>query len=133
IISESTRDKGRVQSVMEKERRKSQRISTDIELQLIYRERSFFFIAGDISSEGINIKSKSLTIPPGNLVDLILPVGEHEWQISGLVIHGSKGNTGIQFRMSQPELEAILTSRGTTLTAAPSITQERSDIPSMNR
>jgi hypothetical protein len=91
------------------ERRHSTRIEAGIETQILHRGRCFSTRVTNLSKEGLFLQTGSLTIPPGMFIEISLNVGNHHWQMSGLVIWSSPKGIGVVFRTSQPELyEAAL-------------------------
>jgi hypothetical protein len=58
----------------------------------------------NLSVEGIRLRTGTFSIPTGTLVDMEFSLGDHNWQISGLVVHQVREGVGIMFRVSQPEL-----------------------------
>jgi hypothetical protein len=91
------------------EKRHSPRIEAEIETQILHRGRCFSTRVTNLSREGLFLQTDSLTIPPGMFIDISLSVGNHHWQMSGLVIWSCPKGIGVVFRISQPELyEAVL-------------------------
>jgi hypothetical protein len=94
----------RREKAMSIERRYHKRLHCELEAHLIFRGRCFSINACNLSAHGMGLKTGSLTIPAGNLINLELSIGEDRWDIAALVIYSDSRGTGIMFRIPQPEL-----------------------------
>ena len=86
------------------ERRHSNRIEMDSDVQILYRGRSFMAKAANLSRDGVFLKTEALTFPVGMMVELHLSIEERQWQIPGLVIWSSRNGIGLMFQAPQSEI-----------------------------
>jgi hypothetical protein len=87
------------------EKRYRSRIEYCFHAHIAYRRRGFHGVVKNLTREGMYLETNRLTIPTGNLVELSFYMGEHQWQISALVVHVQQSGLGVIFRTPQPELE----------------------------
>ena len=90
---------------MSVERRYSKRHELSCDVYIRYRkQRAFPAQARNCSLYGMYLKTQSLTLLSGALVELDLYYNNRHWQITGLVTHTGKDGLGVMFWDEQPEL-----------------------------
>lgn len=91
------------------ERRYNERLEVDFSVDICYRDhRPLLARAGNLSPEGMFLRTRRLRIPTGTLVRLDLRTPTREWSIDALVVHGDAESLGVMFREPQPQLYAEL-------------------------
>ena len=91
------------------ERRLSPRIDHGFDVEIRYRDRrAFIAYAQNLSQSGIYLRTGSLSIPGGTLVDLQFTLDGELWQMAALVVRRDGEGIGLLFRIPQPELYARL-------------------------
>lgn len=92
---------------MSVERRYSKRHPLDGDVYIRYRkQRAFPARAVDCSMQGITLKTKSLTLLTGALVELEIFREGRVWEVTGIVCHTQADVIGVMFWHPQPELYA---------------------------
>jgi hypothetical protein len=90
---------------MSVERRYCSRHPVDIRVHIRYRNRRFYSgRARNLSSDGMYLEVRSVTLPTGTLVELELDSGETDRLIPALVVHRDRRGIGVMFRDPQTEL-----------------------------
>ncbi|HEB94804.1 MAG TPA: PilZ domain-containing protein [Sedimenticola thiotaurini] len=84
------------------EKRYQPRMDTRIEAEIRYRERSFPAMVTDLSSGGLRLRTRSLQIPRGNMVEIRFRHGGKEWQLRGLVVE-QPGNSEVCVMFQEPQ------------------------------
>lgn len=92
---------------MSVERRYSKRHPMDGDVYIRYRkQRAFPARAVDCSMQGITLKTESLTLLTGALVELEIFRDGRLWEAMGIVCHTRADVIGVMFWQPQPELYA---------------------------
>jgi hypothetical protein len=93
------------------ESRYSKRYPMDGDVYIRYRkQRAFPAKAVNCSMQGIYLKTESLTLLTGALVELEIFRDGNFWEIMGIVIHAQDGGIGVMFWKPQPALyESVVT------------------------
>jgi len=87
------------------ERRYSKRLLVALEARISYRhKRSFPAVATNLSLEGAFLRTRSLSIPTGSMVELECTAFGKVWTVAALVIHCNKEGIWVMFREPQREL-----------------------------
>ena len=87
------------------EHRHRTRRASDIEVQILYRNRRFRSARGrNLSDQGMYLEVSNLTLPTGTLVVLEVRNMDREWRIPAIVVHQDKTGIGVMFRDTHPEL-----------------------------
>lgn len=95
---------------MSVERRYSARHGVDVRVHINYRKRRFYCAqARNLSTDGMYLDVRSVTLPTGTLVELELEHGGREWLLPAVVIHNQGSGIGVMFRDPQPALFEELT------------------------
>jgi len=90
---------------MSVERRYCARHPVDIRVHIRYRNRRFYSgRARNLSTDGMYLEVRSLTLPTGTLVELELDAGARDRYVPALVVHRDHGGIGVMFRDPQTEL-----------------------------
>jgi hypothetical protein len=98
---------------MSVERRYGERFPVDFRVQIRYRKRRFLCArARDLSTDGLYLEVRNLTLPSGTLIELELDHRGKYRLIPAVVIHHSGPGVGIMFRDPQPELFRDLVQMG---------------------
>lgn len=91
--------------MMTNEHRYCARYPTDLEVHIKYRKRRFISAKGtNLSSHGMFLQVRNLTLPVGTTVDLELDALGREWLIPAVVVHRDATGIGVMFRELQAEL-----------------------------
>jgi hypothetical protein len=108
---------------MSVERRYSKRYPMEGDVYIRYRkQRAFPAKAVNCSTQGIYLKTESLSLLTGALVELEIFRGGHHWEIMGVVTHSIDDGIGIMFWKPQPDLyEHVLSGSGKRDEVAPQI------------
>lgn len=94
------------------ERRYSKRYPMDGDVYIRYRkQRAFPAKAVDCSMQGIYLKTESLTLLTGALVELEIFRDGNFWEIMGIVVHSQDDGIGVMFWHPQPDLYRSVISR----------------------
>lgn len=98
---------------MSVERRYSKRYPMDGDVYIRYRkQRAFPAKAVNCSMQGMYLKTRSLTLLTGALVELEIFRGGNFWEIMGIVTHAGDEGIGVMFWQPQPALyESVVASR----------------------
>ena len=92
------------------DRRSPDRHPVDLPVYIRYGRRRFLAArARDLSSDGMTLAVRSLTLPAGTPVELELRGGGRTWLLPAVVIRGGNNGIGVSFRDSQLELLRGLT------------------------
>lgn len=86
------------------EKRHQQRLSIDLETEVIFRRRSFQTRAQNLSPDGALLQTRHLTAPRGTMVKIRFLLDDIEHQVSGLVVHQKEQKLGVMFQQPQPAL-----------------------------
>lgn len=87
------------------ERRYSKRYPMDGDIYIRYRkQRAFPAKAANCSMQGIYLKTESLTLLTGALVELEIFRGGRLYEVMGIVTHTQPDGIGVMFWKPQPEL-----------------------------
>jgi hypothetical protein len=87
------------------EQRYSKRYPMDGDVYIRYRKQRLFPAkAVNCSVQGISLRTKSLTMLNGALVELELFRDGRQWSIMGVVTHTQADGVGVMFWKPQPEL-----------------------------
>jgi hypothetical protein len=90
---------------MSSERRYGARHPIDIEVHVRYRKRRFYCArARDLSSTGMHLKMRNVTLPTGTIVELELEAHGKAWLVPAIVTHHHDAGVGVRFRDTQPTL-----------------------------
>jgi hypothetical protein len=95
---------------MSVERRYSKRYPMDGDIYIRYRkQRAFPAKAVNCSMQGIYLKTESLTLLTGALVELEIFRAGQLWEVMGIVTHTQADGIGVMFWKPQPTLyESVL-------------------------
>ncbi|AUB80332.1 PilZ domain-containing protein [Candidatus Thiodictyon syntrophicum] len=78
----------------------------DIEVQILYHGRRFFTARGrSLSTQGMYLNVRNLTLPVGTRVELEMECVGKPWRLEAAVVHRSPAGVGVKFREVQPELD----------------------------
>ncbi|MEJ2691886.1 MAG: PilZ domain-containing protein [Candidatus Thiodiazotropha sp.] len=92
---------------MSVERRYSKRHPMDGDVYIRYRkQRAFPARSVDCSMQGITLKTESLTLLTGALVELEIFLNGRLWEVMGIVCYTQADVIGVMFWQPQPELYA---------------------------
>ena len=87
------------------ERRYSDRLTVEFDVQIRYRGRRCPIAhARNISQDGMYVRTNHLTLPRGNMLELQLRRWGREWLIPAIVVHDDTRGVGLMFRETQSEL-----------------------------
>ncbi len=87
------------------EKRYQPRMGTRVRAEIRHRGRSFSALVTDLSSGGLRLRTRSLQIPRGNMVEIRFRYGGEEWQLRGLVVEQpGNGEVCVMFQEPQPAL-----------------------------
>ena len=86
------------------ETRHQRRVRLNFDVNIIYRGRLFQASAGNLSSEGMFLRTDALTLPTGTLIEMEFKLGVIKWLIAGLVVRQSPSGIGIMYRNPQMAL-----------------------------
>jgi hypothetical protein len=87
------------------EHRYRARRSSDIEVQIQYRNRRFRSAKGrNLSDQGMYLEVSNLTLPTGTMVVLELRDMDQDWRIPAIVVHQDSTGIGVMFRETYPEV-----------------------------
>ena len=90
---------------MSVEHRYHKRYPVDFDLEYIYRGcRSLASRALNISSEGMLLRTTSITPPRGMMVVLRFLLDGLKWEVPAVVIHSTPGRMGVMFQNTQSML-----------------------------
>lgn len=90
---------------MSVERRYSKRYPMDGDVYIRYRKRRVFPArALNCSVQGIYLKTESLSLLTGALVELEIFRDGRQWEVMGVVAHSQQDGIGVMFWQPQPEL-----------------------------
>jgi hypothetical protein len=95
------------------------------------KKRAFPAKAVNCSTQGIYLKTESLSLLTGALVELEIFRGRRHWEIMGVVTHSQDDAIGVMFWKPQPDLYDYLvadSARPTTL--AQMLLQEQAEVES---
>ena len=94
------------------ERRYSKRYPMDGDVYIRYRkQRAFPAKAVNCSMQGMYLKTQSLTLLTGALVELEIYRDGNFWEIMGIVTHTEDEGVGIMFWQPQPDLYESVVAR----------------------
>lgn len=95
---------------MSVERRYSKRYPMDGDVYIRYRkQRAFPARAANCSMQGMFLRTESLTLLTGALVELEIFRDGRLWEVVGIVSHAQADGIGVMFWKPQPELyESVL-------------------------
>lgn len=86
------------------EHRYRARRSSDIQVQIQYRNRRFRSARGrNLSDQGMYLEVSNLTLPTGTLVVLEVRDMDRDWRIPAIVVHQDSNGIGVMFRDIHPE------------------------------
>jgi hypothetical protein len=99
---------------MSVERRYSKRYPMDGDVYIRYRkQRAFPAKAASCSMQGMFLKTESLTLLTGALVELEIFREGRLWEVVGIVSHAQPDGIGVMFWKPQPELyDSVLRGSG---------------------
>lgn len=87
------------------EHRYRARRSSDVEVQIQYRNRRFRSARGrNLSDQGMYLEVSNLTLPTGTMVVLEVRDREQDWRLPAIVVHQDSAGVGVMFRDTHPEL-----------------------------
>ena len=87
------------------ERHHPARHPIDIKVQILYHGRRFFTARGrSLSTQGMYLDVRNLTLPVGTRVELEMECLGKPWRLEAAVVHRSPAGVGVKFREAQPEL-----------------------------
>jgi hypothetical protein len=112
------------------ERRYSARHPIELAVQVLYRGRRFLGARGrNLSSQGLYLEMRHVTLPVGTLVELEMDCLGREWLVEAVVVHHGRTGAGFMFREPQPALYAGLTRLGPAMPPPRGLDQERPRVP----
>ena len=101
------------------ERRYSKRYPMDGDVYIRYRkQRAFPARAVNCSVQGMFLKTESLTLLTGALVELEIFRDGRLWEVMGVVSHAQPDGIGVMFWKPQPELYESVLAGSTRISAA---------------
>lgn len=93
------------------EKRQFRRVNCDFEVEIHYREsRVFIAHARNLSTSGMYLRSLSLRIPTGMMVEMQFTLGGHRFALAALVVRQEDDGIGVMFREYQPALPRLMES-----------------------
>jgi hypothetical protein len=104
-------------ATMSVERRYSARHPIDLNVHVRYRKRRFYCAhAHDLSTDGMYLKVRNVTLPSGTLVELEFELEGKAWLVPAIVVHHHDAGVGVMFRDPQPALfDHLIHRRSSTL------------------
>jgi hypothetical protein len=106
------------------EKRYSKRYPMDGEVYIRYRKQRLFPAkAVNCSMQGIYLRTESLTMLTGALVELELFRGGRQWSIMGVVTHTQHDGVGVMFWKPQAELYESVIAEATDLRRVSTVPQ----------
>jgi hypothetical protein len=117
---------------MSVERRYSKRYPMGGDVYIRYRkQRAFPAKAANCSTQGIYLKTQSLSLLTGALVELEIFCGGRHWEIMGVVTHSQDDGIGVMFWKPQPDLyEYVLADSARPTTLAQALLAEQAEVES---
>jgi hypothetical protein len=105
------------------ERRYSKRYPMDGDVYIRYRkQRAFPARAVNCSMQGMYLKTESLTLLTGALVELEIFRDGRMWEVMGIVSHTQADGIGVMFWQPQPELyESVIAGQPRVTRSVPSL------------
>jgi hypothetical protein len=90
------------------EKRQSKRIPFHNAVQIRYRDqRAFSGESVNLSQDGMLLRSRTLQINKGTMIDLEFHFAGRQWHIPALVVHAGSNGLGVLFSIRQKELYQI--------------------------
>ncbi|MEA1050859.1 PilZ domain-containing protein [Lamprobacter modestohalophilus] len=87
------------------ERRYCARHRLDLPVYIRYHKRPFLTATAlSVSSGGMFLSVKALTLPPGTQIELELRALGKRWLLPAIVIHGDNSGIGVMFQTTQTAL-----------------------------
>jgi len=115
---------------MSVERRYSKRYQLHCDVYIRYRrQRAFPATAENCSLYGMYLKTESLTMLSGALVELDIYFDNSNWQITGLVTHVRKNGLGVMFWKEQPAFYKAVAARALPLSGGGGLADELLALP----